>query len=848
MNLKKIFLSLLAVFCLWGITDVTAQQWVEKMQDPNVNFYEVQKSFHEYWKDRPMERSKGYKQFKRWEYFMQPRVFPTGSRIDKASLWKSYQEIKRNKSTQALDIANWQFMGPTNPPSNGGDAGRINCIAFHPTNANIMYVGAPSGGLWKTVDGGSSWFSLTDHLPVIGVSSIVVDYNNPQNVYIATGDGDANDTYSIGVLKSTDGGQTWNTTGLSLNVTENRTVNKIIQHPTDPNTLFAATSYGIFKTTDGGATWVKKTFSYVRDLIFKPGDPSVMYYTSNSAFYKSVNGGNTFQFVTVSFNTSPNRIQMGVSEANPSYVYLLCGKSADNGYGGLYLSTDEGATFSLRSSSPNLMGWQVNGSDAGGQSWYDLAIAVDPMNANNVYIGGVNIWKSINGGSSWGICAHWTGGNGNVPYVHADIHALAFATNKTTLYAGSDGGVYVTANAGGSWTMKSNGLSVAQMYKISCAYTAPYTRILSGWQDNGSNLANTSTWSQVFGGDGMDCLVNYNNYNVFYISTPNGSFYRSNNSGQNFTSITSSITQSEEGNWVTPIKFHPTNPAILYAGYINLWKSINSGDSWSKISNFASTDQIIALAVAPSDANRIYVAKNNELEVTTDGGTTWTDRTVGLPSLAITDVMVHPTNPNKVWVTLSGYTDGSKVFLSNDGGATWTNISGTLPNIPTNCIVYEKNSADGIYLGTDVGVYYKDNNLTDWVPFMNGLPNVVVNDLEIISQINEIRAGTYGRGLWKCPTYGVSTVSDIQKRTPKMEIFPNPVQNQLNLSFNEMVLEDATIQISDVQGKSIFSDKISTGFQSYSVDLSNQSDGTYIVSVITKSTSQSIKFIKGNSK
>ncbi|MFZ4399624.1 MAG: VPS10 domain-containing protein [Bacteroidales bacterium] len=818
-----------------------AQDWVEKMQDPKVNFYDVQKAFNTYWKDKEVGRSKGWKQYKRWEYFMQPRVFPTGNRIEMETAWKSFKEYKKKHALKSNSSSNWQALGPFAPPANGGDAGRLNCIAFHPTNMNIFYVGSPSGGLWKTTNGGNTWVSLTDNLSVIGVSSIVIDYTNPNIIYIATGDGDGTDTYSIGILKSTDAGLSFQTTGLNYLVESRRTINKLIINPINPKTLFAATSAGVFRSFNGGNTWDNTLSGKTIDIAYKPGDTNVMYATTSTDFYKSTDAGENFFYKSIAFAAASSRIQIAVTPANPNYVYLLSGKYTDQSFAGLYRSTDSGENFTTRSTTPNILDWSVTGNGSGGQAWYDLALAASPTNAEEIYAGGVNIWKSTNGGTNWTLSAHWYGG-GQKPKVHADIHALKYNPSNV-LYACSDGGVSYTTNSGANWTDKNASLSIAQVYKMSVSHTLPST-IITGWQDNGSNLLRNNTWTQVYGGDGMECIIDYSNPNIFYTTTPNGEIHRTDNGGVDFIAISGNITGQETGIWVTPYIIDPVNPQTIYAGYNNVWKTIDRGNNWTKISNFATTTELRNLAIAKSNPNYIYAASDNIIYKTVNGGTTWTDISHGLPGNTITHIEISSSNPEVIWISFSAYSAGQKIFTSRNGGVNWINYSGTLPNLPANCIVADNQLNEGLYIGMDVGIYYRDTLLTDWELYSNNLPNVIINDLSISTSINKIRVATFGRGIWESPLYAPVSISENKENVQQLSIYPSPTNGIATIDLNETGILDATIEIFTSDGQKVYTSKANFKDNLYKIDFSNHTDGIYFVNIKTKEKSYKGSFVK----
>ena len=742
-NFSWIFILMLC------ISNIYAQRWVEMMNDPSVDFYTVKQAFEQEWGNRPYERGKGWKQYKRWEYFMEDRVYPSGKRPRPAQAWEEHLKFKNKYErvpSAASRAANWTALGPQNWTNSGGwnpGNGRINCVEQDPNNASVIYAGAASGGLWKSINGGSNWTNLTDHLPVLGVSAILVDPVNSNVIYLGTGDGDGSDTYSIGILKSTDGGQTWNPTGLSWSIANTKLIRRMIMHPTNNQIIFAATNDGIYRTSDGGNNWTQSQAGSMRDVEFKPGDPSVVYACSDQ-FYKSNNSGLSFAQVTTGLPIASdvNRASIAVTPANPNYVYILFGDETDSGFYGLYRSANSGTSFALRSNSPNIFTYDELGADTGGQSWYDMALAVSPINAEMVFSGGINVWNSLDGGQSWNCQTHWVH-PATLGYVHADIHTLDFF--GTNLYCGSDGGISKSTNFGLAWTNLSPGIEIMQFYRLGVSAQNAY-RIIGGAQDNGTNLLVNGQWNHVLGADGMEAAIDYSNGQFMYGCIQNGALNASSDGGQNWSDIVP--TSSVNGAWVTPYVIDPNIPSTLYAGYEEVWKTTDRGLTWNQISSFGTGNTLNYIAAAKSNSNYIYAGRGSVLYKTTDGGLNWSTITPQI-SAAIKYLTIDPLNENRIWIAISGFNATQKVFHSPDGGLTWQNISGNLPNLPINCIEYQAGSADGIYVGTDVGVYYKDNNLSNWQSYMTGLPNVIVNELEIHYGISKIRAATYGRGIWE---------------------------------------------------------------------------------------------------
>jgi photosystem II stability/assembly factor-like uncharacterized protein len=799
---NKIIISFITALTFFISNTAFTQEWFQMMEDPKANFYDIQKAFYDYWKDKTPEKGSGWMQFKRWEYFMEERVYPTGKLPDPAA---TYREITRYRETHPDfpgALADWQPLGPSTwlSTSYNPGIGRINCIAVHPTINTTLFAGAPSGGLWKSTNSGQNWTTATDNLQVLGVSSILIDPSNPNIMYIATGDGDGGATYSIGVLKSTNAGSTWNTTGLSWIVSQGIRIHKLLMHPSNSSIIIAATSFGIYRSTDAGTNWVNTQAGNIRDMEFKPGNPNILFAASTS-FFKSTDNGQTFTLITngLPSSSSVNRLAIGVSSANPSYVYILAGSSSNSGFYGFYRSIDEGLTFTMQSNSPNILGYSSDGSSSGGQSSYDLAVAVSPVNVNEVYSGGINIWKSTNGGVNWVLNTYWVWPPSISSYVHADIHSLDFV--GTTLYSGCDGGLFNTSNWGVNWTDITAGMSTTQFYRIG-GTPQNASLIYGGTQDNGSNRYDNGVWTHVLGADGMEAAIDYSNSNTVYVCIQNGGLRRSLNGGVGFSNIVGNITGS--GAWVTPYVIHPQVPQTIFAGYQDIWKSTSQGGIWTKLTNYGGST-FRSLAVSVSNPDYIYAATLSTIYRTTDGGANWTDITSGLPGASITYIAVNSTNPLNIWVTHSGYTDGVKVSQSTNGGLTWTNLSGTLPNLPANCIAYDH--PDRLFVGMDVGVYYRDASMNDWTSFMTNLPNVIVREMEIHTPANKIRAATYGRGLWETvlpPIVGITSgTNNIPEEFRLYQSYPNPFNPSTVIRYDIPRQAYVTLNIYDMLGRKV---------------------------------------------
>ncbi|HET9314797.1 MAG TPA: hypothetical protein VFQ51_04370 [Vicinamibacteria bacterium] len=684
------------------------------------------------------------KLFRRWEWLVEPRTYPSGrldfEKVDAARARVAAEDeglVKKQRDANPLNVRFegdeivfpplpfWTLMGPSDAVG-GTNLGRVNCIEFDPLNPKTIYIGAPDGGVWKTTDSGVTWAPKFDTQPTLSVGDIAIDHTNSQIVYAATSDSFGygvpfwGGTYSVGVRKSTDGGNTWAATGLNWTVGQNRTIRRLVIHPTDGKILLAATSNGLHRTTDAGATWKQIWATSTFDAEFQHNNGNIVYATTTQVL-KSTDAGATFGAGAAP--CAGSRYNIEIARSNPKVLYTLCTN------GTVQRSTDAGVTWAA-TTAPGVTLY----------GYYDNVLAVSPVNEKVAYVAGFNMKKTTDSGATWS----------TVPVAgHVDNHALEFFPGSgTVILSGNDGGLFKTINAGTTWTSLNKGLAITQFYRMNAAATSGNT-ILAGAQDNGNMKLAAGVWSNVTNADGMDVFIDRTNAAIMYAGIQNGVFYRSTDGGATWTNVNT----PSGGAWVAPWQQDPITANTIYAGTDKVYKSTNQGTTWTAISPaLAGVGAFTVLDVAPLNPKFIYAGDGNNLYKTTNGGGTWTDITAGLPvaSNYLTDVTVHGYDPGQVYVTFSGYNAGEKVYKSCNGGADWTNISGTLPNMPANTIVHQKTN-NGLYVGTDAGVYYRADDLSDWVPYKLGLPNVIVDDLDIHYGLKKIRAATYGRGVWQAP-------------------------------------------------------------------------------------------------
>ncbi len=837
--MKKTFLA--GILFLACALRLPAQTWQDQVKDPS-DFYDIQKAFNQHLSEEGLTRS-GYlsaddeeAKFRRWEWFMEPRVFPSGKIPSRDVLLKemtAYQMAHQHKTS----AANWTSLEPpTGYPANGF-AGRVNCIAFHPLDSNILFAGMPAGGLWKSSDGGQTWTPKTDNLPSLGVSEIVINPQNPNIMYMATGDKDAanfiSNPYSYGLLKSIDGGNTWDTTGLKFPMSSQITIQRLLIHPTKPSYLYAAVSgvgneRGIWRSKDAGATWVKPYGGAKYDMEFNPANPSIIYASAYTYLLRSLDTGATWTIIS-SGNLPSSGVtsaKIAVTPAQPNLVYVQFLASSGNTYG-LYKSSDAGATWSQR----NLYVLTTQGG-------YDWVLAASPLDSNMVFYGGQSMMRSTDGGTTTGF----------LNPAHPDHHGLDYRPGSKTLYLSGDGGIYRSFTNGNTWTSLNKGFATFQYYRLGSSVTSP-GMILTGAQDNGTWRHNTTNWTMLGWGDGMECLVDYTDSNIYYTCTQNGSLTRWGTGLGVFTSPPNAGSTSYCA-WTTPYIIHPNDPKTLYYGGKDIYRTVNRCNSWTSYStNLTIADNVGGgilrwMAISESKPDSVLYASSYVVVYrTTNGGTTWSNVTSNLPAsagcyncAAITSVTVHPSNPNIVWATLSGFVAGTKVFKTTNGGASWTNYSGTLPNIPVNCLVFEKNNKEQIYIGTDVGVYYRDSSMTDWQPYMTGLPNVPVQEMEIHYGTGKLRAATFGRGLWETRLNGITTGMNVgQNEDEQLIVSPNPSTGIFDLSLETGEASDIALKVYDISGRIVLQNKERSlsGHFAERINIGNYPQGIYLLELKT---------------
>lgn len=731
------------------------------------------------------KKGSGLKPYERWKYRSSHFLKPDGTITTSQDLFKAWEQKNAMNATQraANDVSAWSSVGPfthTNTASWSAGQGRVNTVAVDPSNSNTYYVGAPAGGIWKSTDAGVNWTPLTDHLPQIGVSGIAIHPTDSNTIYIATGDDDAGDSRAVGVWKSTDGGATWNNTGaLSGNPSS---MNEIYIHPDNHETVLVATSSGVHKTTNGGTTWTVKLSASMEDLKMKPNDPTTWYAASGNTFYRSTDSGENFVSITISGFSNSRRMVIDVTPADPNIVYFLSSANS-NAFNGVYKSTNSGASFTKTFENDDIF--------QSSQAWYDLAFTVSDTDPDILFVGVLNIWRSTNGGDNFTKINDWNAPNA-ASYTHADIHFMRYIDGK--FFAGTDGGVYVSTNNGSNFTDLTKNIAIGQFYRISVA-AQNSGNIVGGLQDNGGYAYYQNSWSNYYGADGMDCSVNpLDPKNYFGFIQYGGSLYETKDGGLTRTGgvgapSTETGQNDSGGRWVTPMVSN--SQGVIHAGYGNLYKLENG--AWTRVSNETFFGDLQHIEIDPKDDNNIYVSMSGDLYKSTDAGATFSQLTFS--NGTINSIEVSNTDGNTAWIVTNNSVFKTSNLLSTT--PTFTDITGNLP-FESKLVLrhHERSGNNTVYIGTALGVYTINDDITDWEVFDNDLPNVAIRDLEVNEEDAKLIAATYGRGVWE---------TAIPETTPAVEIrllSINAPTDQINcgtsISPNITVKNKGTNAITDI--------------------------------------------------
>jgi len=641
----------------------------------------------------------------------------------------------------------WMEMGPSVLRHSWGDmdnAGRTCMVAINPQDSRILYAAAASGGVWKSTDEGKSWNPIGDQIASMSVGAVTIDPFDTNIIYAGLGEPhySLDSFHGAGFLRSMNGGKTWSL--LASDVFLDYTFSRIVPNPKRPGFLYAATSRGVFRSLDHGGTWVQLLGGPATDLVIDPRDPDTLIAcigqpsgSPKNGLYKTTDAGASWRHLTADMpeTSTVGRIQMDQCQAYPNVVY-----AAIYGRGplltGMYKSTDFGESWIRMPNCPNY---------AGGQAWYDNAIAVSPTNPNVVFVGGTSTFRSIDGGETWEDNTRSDGGG----RVHPDHHYLTFSpVDPNTVYLCTDGGMFRTRDLGANWESVSNGLGTVQFQSVDVHPTDPNIAY-GGTQDNGTNKFTGSTeWRNIFLGDGGVTHVNWKNPNVVYTEYVNLTILKSTDAGENWQGATEGIDPREGKLFYAPFELDPSDPDTLVAGAQKVYRSTNAAETWTAISPVLGS-RVSAVTVAPNLSSVIYAGTNDgRVWVTPDTGKRWFEITKGLPKGGIQDICVDPRNARRVYVALGGWST-SRIWKSVDAGGTWQDISDNLPAMPIQAIALDPKNPSNVFAGATIGVFASNQGGKRWVRYGHGLPNVPVFSIVANRNTDWLTIGTHGRGAWR---------------------------------------------------------------------------------------------------
>jgi photosystem II stability/assembly factor-like uncharacterized protein len=682
--------------------------------------------------------------------------------------------VDRDPNIAGIQPNGWTWLGP------GNIGGRVRSILIHPTNAEVMWLGSVTGGIWKTTDGGATWAPLDDFMGNLSVTTMVMSPSDPNVIYAGTGEGvflvnHIKDlTRGAGVFKSTDGGTTW--TQLAATATPDwYHVGRLAINPSNNQILLAATASGIWRSADGGTTWTKQDPFTMLDINFHPTDgmKCIASGSSGSGVHYSTDGGLTW---------SPaegiplfGRTEIAYAKSNPALVFA----SVDSRGGEIYVSTDAGQTFALRNTGQNFFA-PAGGS---GQGWYDNALWVDPTNSNTLIVGGIDLWRSTDGGATFTKISRWESAPNSA---HADQHVIVEssqfngATNRTVFF-GNDGGLYRASDVYAvtqfdGWTELNNNLGITQFY--SGAGNPSSGRVIGGTQDNGTlrYTGNTETWNTPFGGDGGWSAADATDPDYLYGEYVYLNVHRSSNAGVSSEYISGQFWNGSDWAWknepflipdaltrnalfIAPFVLDPNNSNRILAGGARLWRTNDAktpntnaaGPSWAAIGN-PSFSLISAIAIAKGNSDLIWIGyQNGDVYFTTNGtaeSPVWTRVDLNFPILPkryCTRITIDPTNTNRVYVTFGGFSPDN-VWRTEDNGSSWANITANLPSAPVRSLAIWERNPNRLYVGTEVGVFASENGGTSWSATNDGPSNCSVDELFWMN--DTLVAATHGRGMF----------------------------------------------------------------------------------------------------
>jgi PKD repeat protein len=729
---------------------------------------------------------------------------PATNTVPRERLYAAYQQMQRRKGNGAnlhvlgaIPGMTWVERGPNN------FGGRTLAVMVDPNDATkkTIWTGAAGGGLWKTTDitpAAPAWVAVNDFFANLAVTSITYNPLNTQEFYFGTGESwyNADAIRGDGIWKSSNGGATWTQLVSTSSSSNFDWVQKVMVHPVTGD-VYAATRAGVYRSSNGGTSWTQVLGNGNGCVSNDMGDIEIaadnsIYVGVGSVFstdgvYKSTTGNaGSWTKINTGANGFPTaniaRIELACAPTAALTLYAMVGNMSTDALLNIYKSVDGGATWTTCA----LPSWKDQNCATPStdmtrtQSWYDLTAMVDPNNANNVFVGGVDIFKSTNGGTSWTQITNWAGAC-SFQYVHADQHTMIFEPgNSNVAYFGNDGGIWRTSNATAATPTISDrdlGYNVLQFYACAIHPTAGTDYFLAGAQDNGSHQfssAGINSTVEVTGGDGCFVHIDQNNPQYQFTSYVYNNYYRSTNGGGTWAGVSTG-----GGSFVNPSDYDNAS-FVMYAAVSNgnytRWTNPRTGNTFQTvgITNF-STGNVTHVSVSQNTANRVFFGLNNGRVVRVDGANTiasgsagsWINNGAGMPGGSVSCVAIENGNDNHLLVTYSNF-GVSSVWETTNGGTSWTNLdNASLPDMPVRWALFNPLDNTQAVIATELGVWSTDllnGAATVWAPSNTGQANVSTHMLQIRSSDNMMIAATHGRGLFSSDVFSPPSASFIADR------------------------------------------------------------------------------------
>jgi hypothetical protein len=733
-------LTILMSALLLGIPSFAQKEYKAMMEDMSYNFYQVTEAAEKYFETHDKGKGSGWKGFQRWKAEHESKYYPSGRRdnVDPYFAEKAYSSFVE-KYGEKGDFSNgWRDLGPydaNNITSHySAGIGRVECVWVDPNNDQHIYMGSRSGGFWKTNDGGLSWQNTTDFLPASGVNTMDASPTNPDSILINISNAGSGVTH--GIYRSVDGGNTWTLTDFNPvelgwgGLGTNDKIYKVIYHPIVPNMIYIGTSKGLFRSNDNLNTWTQLlSSSDITDIDFHPTDPDVIYcyddyYWSNfqNQIFRSLDRGITFNPSNTISGNNDARGYIAVSPASPDNVYFASSK-------GVWKSIDKGLNFTFLSN-PN-------------SSCHGFAVS-DLNNFNMVY-GYVDAYASTSEGLSFTQTSWWANSNPDHTYVHADLRCAECING--VFYIGTDGYLCKSTNGGFSWERINDGTGIRENYATGQSQSN-WMLQMSGSQDNGTSILNENGWIEWNGGDGMEAIVHTLNEDWMIGSWQYGTRQRTKDGGITRHGINTPQCGSSQAEWQAPLLFDPNDQMRVFHFSDSVFVADGFGENWQYLGS-PDIGKIKVATIAENNSNLMIVCRNENIYLSKDGGYSYDSINDGLPGHSITDIAFDPNHDSTIVVVYNRYqNDGEKVFISHDLGSSWNNITYNLGDMPLRTVVIDHTTERNIYLGAEIGVFYKAMNDNSWSLHNQNLPNVTIRDLEIQYGANLLKAATWGRGLW----------------------------------------------------------------------------------------------------